>query len=90
MDLRTKEVQDGFKWLMLAGSAAVLFSMALFWADNTVMGGAAARDKVHNESLRDLRVAQAALPARVTDPRQTLPLSIEGAEKAAAPEASSH
>lgn len=90
MDLRTKEVQDGFKWLIIAGSAAVLLSVTLFWADNTVMGGAAARDALHNEELHSLRVAQAALPARVTDPRQTLPLSIEGADKGASVEAPSH
>jgi hypothetical protein len=77
MNLREKEVRDGFKWLVCAGSAAVLLSLTLFWADNTVMGGAAARDKVHNEELHQLRVAQASLPARVTDSRQTLPLSLE-------------
>ena len=44
MDLRQKEVQDGFKWLVCAGSAAVLLSLTLFWTDSTVMGGAAARD----------------------------------------------
>lgn len=77
MDLRAKEVQDGFKWLVVAGGAAVILSLTLFWTDNTVMGGAAARDKVHNEKLHNLRLAQASLPARVTDDRQTLPLVLE-------------
>ena len=94
MDLRTKEVQDGFKWLMLAGSAAVLLSIVLFWSDNTVMGGAVNRDKIHNEELHSLRVAQAGLPARVTDSRQTLPLALEdadrGTDRAESPVTSSH
>jgi hypothetical protein len=77
MDLRQKEVQDGFKWLVCAGSAAILLSLTLFWADNTVMRNAPARDKVHNEELHQLRVAQAGLPGRVTDDRQTLPLVLE-------------
>lgn len=90
MELRTKEVQDGFKWLMVAGSAAVLLSVVLFWCDNTVMGGAAARDAAHNEELHSLRVAQASLPARVTDSRQTLPLTLEDANKAELAEAPAH
>jgi len=77
MNLREKEVQDGFKWLMVAGGAAVVLSLTLFWADNTVMGGARKRDIAHNAELHELRVAQAELPARVTDSRQTLPLSLE-------------
>ena len=75
---------------MLAGSAAVLLSIVLFWSDNTVMGGAASRDKIHNEALHALRVAQAGLPARVTDSRQTLPLALEDADRAAAPVTASH
>jgi hypothetical protein len=54
------------------------------------MGGAAARDAAHNEELRSLRVAQASLPARVTDSRQTLPLTLEDANKAELAQAPAH
>ncbi len=90
MESREKEVKDGFKWLFVAGSAAVILSVVLFWADNSVMGGASARDRAHNEELRQLRLAQSALPAHVTDERQTLPLSIEGGADSSAVSEGSH
>ena len=77
MDLQPKEAQDGVKWLVYAGSAALLLSLFLFWVDNSVMGNAAARDRAHNEELRELRLAQSSLPANVTDERQVLPLVLE-------------
>lgn len=77
MDLREQEIQGGYKWLLCAGTAAVLLSAFLFYVDNVIMAGAPARDKAHAAKLRELRVAQSALPARVTDERQTLPLTIE-------------
>ena len=77
MEFKTSEVSGGIKWLICAGAAAVALSATLFWADDTVMGGAIARDKHHAEQMRELRVAQSSLPSRVTDERQTLPLTIE-------------
>jgi hypothetical protein len=80
MESKTSDSTGAFKWLIGAGAAAIALSIFLFWADNTVMGGAAARDRHHAEQMRELRTAQASLPSRVTDDRQTLPLSIEGDE----------
>jgi hypothetical protein len=77
MDLREQEIQGGYKWLLFAGTAAVLLSAFLFYVDNVIMAGAPARDKEHAARMRELRVAQSSLPARVTDDRQTLPLTIE-------------
>lgn len=78
MEPKTSETSArAFKWLVGAGAAAVALSLFLFWADNTVMGAAAARDKHHAEQMRELRTAQSSLPSRVTDDRQTLTLSIE-------------
>ena len=77
MDLREQEIKGSYKWLMFASGAAVLLSCVLFWADNTVMGGAAERDKEHAAKMRELRIAQSSVPGRVTDSRQTLPLTIE-------------
>lgn len=77
MDLKEQEMSGGFKWLLFAGGAAVLLSISLFCVDDKVMGKAIDRDREHAAELRELRMAQASLPARVTDPRQTLPLTIE-------------
>ncbi len=77
MELKTSEVNGAFRWLLGAGAAAIGLSLALFWADDSVMGKAKERDIAHNAQLRELRLAQSALPAGVTDERQTLPLSIE-------------
>jgi hypothetical protein len=77
-DLRAKEIQGSYKWLMVAGTAAVLLSCFLFYIDDVVMRHAPERDKAMAAEMAELRRAQAGLPARVTDSRQTLPLSIEG------------
>lgn len=77
MEFKTSEVNSAYKWLFGAGAAAIGLSLFLFWADNTVMGGAKARDLAHNAQLKELRVAQSSLPAGVTDERVTLPLEIE-------------
>lgn len=76
-DLRDKEIQGSYKWLMIAGTAAVLLSCFLFYIDDVVMQNAPARDKAQAADMAELRRAQAGLPARVTDDRQTLPLRIE-------------
>jgi hypothetical protein len=78
MELKTSEVNGAYRWLLGAGAAAIGLSLALFWADDSVMGKAKERDVAHNAQLRELRVAQAGLPSGVTDQRQTLPLEIEG------------
>jgi hypothetical protein len=77
MELKTSEATGGFKWLVGAGAAAIGLSLFLFWADDSVMGKARERDIAHNAELRELRVAQSALPSGVTDERQVLPLQIE-------------
>jgi hypothetical protein len=56
---------------------AILLSVFLFWADDSVMGGARDRDIQHNKKLLELRSAQASLGASANDPRQLLPLTIE-------------
>lgn len=77
MELKTSEVNGAFRWLLGAGAAAIGLSLFLFWADDSVMGKARERDIAHNAQLRELRVAQSALPSGVTDDRQILPLEIE-------------
>lgn len=81
MELKTSEAQDGIKWLVRMGAFALALSATLFWVDQFVMGGAVARDKHHAEQMRELRVAQSSLPARVTDDRQKLPLTLEQESK---------
>jgi hypothetical protein len=76
-ELRAKEIQGSYKWLMIAGGAAILLSCFLFYVDDVVMRHAPERDKAHAAEMAELRKAQASLPARVTDDRQTLPLMIE-------------
>ncbi len=76
-DLREKEIQGSYKWLIIAGSAAVLLSCFLFYIDDVVMQNAPARDRAQAAEMAELRRAQAGLPARATDDRQTLPLRIE-------------
>jgi hypothetical protein len=77
MDSKNKEAAGAITWLLCAGGAALALSAFLFWADDTVMGGAQARDKAFAEQMKELRVAQSSLPSRVTDDRQKLPLVIE-------------
>ncbi len=77
MELKTSEVNGAIRWLLGAGAAAIGLSLALFWADDSVMGKAKERDIAHNAQLRELRLAQSALPSGVTDERQILPLQIE-------------
>ena len=77
MELKTSEVNGAIRWLLGAGAAAFGLSLALFWADDSVMGKAKERDIAHNAQLRELRLAQSALPSGVTDERQILPLQIE-------------
>jgi len=77
MELKTSEVNGAIRWLLGAGAAAIGLSIALFWADDSVMGKAKERDIAHNAQLRDLRIAQSSLPSGVTDERQILPLQIE-------------
>jgi hypothetical protein len=76
-ELRDKEIQGSYKWLMIAGTAAVLLSCFLFYIDDVVMQHAPDRDRAQAAEMAELRKAQAGLPARVTDDRQTLPLKIE-------------
>jgi hypothetical protein len=82
MQLKTSEAKDGINWLIRAGVVAIIFSAVLYYTDEHIMGGAIARDKQHAEMMKELRVAQSALPARVTDERQTLPLTLEQEEAA--------
>lgn len=76
-ELREKEIQGSYKWLMIAGTAAILLSCFLFYIDDVVMRNAPERDRAQAAEMAELRKAQAGLPARVTDDRQTLPLRIE-------------
>jgi hypothetical protein len=77
MELKTSEVNGAIRWLLGAGAAAIGLSIALFWADDSVMGKAKERDIAHNAEMRELRIAQYSLPSGVTDERQTLGLDIE-------------
>jgi hypothetical protein len=77
MDVQANEIQGGYKWLAIAGGLAVVLSCFLFWVDDVVMRAAPERDAAHAAQMRELRAAQAGLPARVTDDRQKLPLTIE-------------
>ena len=76
-ELRSKEIQGSYKWLTIAGSAAILLSAFLFYVDDVIMSHAPERDRAHAAEMAELRQAQAGLPSRVSDHRQTLPLSIE-------------
>jgi hypothetical protein len=80
-ELREKEIQGSYKWLLIAGTSAVLLSFFLFYIDDVVMRHAPDRDRAHAAEMSELRRAQASLPARVTDSRQTLPLDIEAGDK---------
>jgi len=80
MDSKAQEIEGGFKWLLFAGTAALLLSLFLFYVDDVVMRAAPERDKEHAAQMAELRKAQASLPARVTDDRHTLPLNIEKSE----------
>jgi hypothetical protein len=71
------EARGAVRWLLGAGGMAILLSLFLFWADNSVMEGARDRDVEHNKQLLELRSAQASLSGAVNDPRQLLPLTIE-------------
>jgi hypothetical protein len=93
MDLQTQETQGGYRWILFAGTAAVLLSCFLFYVDDVVMRHAPDRDREHAAQMAELRKAQAGLPSRVTDDRQTLPLMIEkdaAREHASAHEGHSH
>ncbi len=84
------EARGAVRWLLGAGGMAILLSLFLFWADDSVMGGARDRDVEFNEQLSKLRAAQASLGGSANDPRQLLPLTIEEqsgvtADKAGAP-----
>lgn len=72
------EARGAVRWLLGAGGMAILLSLFLFWADDNVMEGARARDIEHNKKLLELRSAQASLGGEASDPRQLLPLRIEG------------
>jgi hypothetical protein len=84
MDLTDKEIQGSYKWLFVAGSAAIALSAFLFYVDNVVMENAPQRDREQAAQMRELRMAQSSLPAGVTDSRQTLPLDIEADDKSQA------
>jgi hypothetical protein len=75
-ELRNKELQGSYKWLLIAGTAAVLLSAFLFYVDDVVMRHAPDRDRAQAAEMAELRKAQAGLSARVTDERQTLPLEL--------------
>jgi hypothetical protein len=76
-ELRNIELQGSYKWLLISGTAAVLLSVFLFYVDDVVMRQAPDRDRAQAAEMAELRKAQAGLPARVTDERQTLPLEIK-------------
>jgi hypothetical protein len=90
MDVQAKEIQGSYNWILFAGGLAVVLSCVLFWVDNTVMGGAAERDREHAAQMRELRMAQSGLAARVTDSRQTLPLVLEQQDHKAKAAESNH
>lgn len=77
MELNHNESRDGITWLLCAGGIAVLFSISLYCADEHIMGKATERDHKHAAEMAELRTAQVSVPGRVTDQRQTLPLTIE-------------
>ena len=79
MKLNEREMSDGRTWFLWAGLTAMVFSFCLFRVDEYLSRGKE-RDFAHAQMMRELRLAQASLPSRVTDSRQLLPLTIEGSE----------
>jgi hypothetical protein len=66
-----QEQADGYRWFFIVGLIAVAFSVFLATVDKRLSESDS--EKRLGETLRVLRTAQASLPARVTDSRQTMP-----------------
>ena len=75
-----KEIERaGMKWFFIAGPIAILFSIWLCRMDN--MLSTSDKEQVLGATLKELRTAQASLPARATDTRQTQPFMHEAGNK---------
>ncbi|MBX7143387.1 MAG: hypothetical protein K1X79_02970 [Oligoflexia bacterium] len=75
---------DGYRWFFGMGLLAVVFCLVLKAADDGL--STSTRDKVLGQTLHELRGAQASLPGRVTDTRQTLPFMHQNASDATSAE----
>jgi hypothetical protein len=64
-----EESKGGLQWLVFAGLFAVCFSLFLVWCDHRLSTSTGERDLAN--TLRELRSAQAGLPATRVDGRQT-------------------
>jgi hypothetical protein len=67
MDLDEKEVRDGMTWLYVAGACAIALSIFLQWADYRL--STSDREVRLENTLRELRTAQATVGAEVADRR---------------------
>lgn len=72
------EAKSAFRWLFGAGTVAVLLVIALYLVDNRLTNSPRERDL--GNTLRTLRGAQASLPGRVNDERQTMPFAHQAVE----------
>lgn len=68
-DLDAAEQAGGYRWFFVVGLIAVAFSVFLATVDQRLSESKS--EQVLGSTLRELRTAQASLPARVTDSRQT-------------------
>ncbi len=63
------EASDGYRWFFGMGLVAVCFAIFLATVDQRL--SQSDRERVLGATLKELRTAQASLPSRVTDSRQT-------------------
>lgn len=66
-----KVESDGYRWFFGMGLLALVFCFVLKTVDDKL--STSDSEKRLGQTLHELRTAQASLPARVTDSRQTLP-----------------
>lgn len=83
-----KEQTDGFRWFLIVGVIAVVFSIVLATVDKRLSESDS--EKRLGATLRELRTAQASLPSRVTDTRQTNSFMHAASESNASAESEGH
>ena len=67
--VQAKEAADGYRWFFGMGLVAICFAIFLATVDKRLSESDSERRL--GAALRELRTAQAGLPSRVTDSRQT-------------------
>lgn len=68
MHIDPKIQQDGIRWFLGAGLAAILLALFLVSADNLLTHSK--REILLKNTLYELRTAQAGIPSDVSDPRE--------------------